>query len=535
MDKLLIAATLDSTRDSDSIVGAQEKVKQDAANELIFAVVGHVGSGTSVIARQLKDVLEDTSIGEIPIDVELIKARTFLDQWAQNNGLTKPTSTGIDLVQWYQDVGDRMRRESTDFSVVARMFALDIRSIRAQKTGQTLKENKPILPDGKPRAYILDSIRHPDEVRLLQHIYQDAFVLIGVVCEEEMRVRRLASKYSDGGIKNCRKLMHRDDQAGLAYGQRTRDAFHMADFFVDNSIDRTITEGGETRANQDWEIVAKLERLAKILSRSEIIRPTIEETAMHHAYSAQLRSACLSRQVGAALIDTHGNLLASGTNEVPIAGGGVYGENPDGVATRLASDHRCAFRGSKYCSNTREQNDIILDAVESIGAVVKLGQKENDIAEVLRNGRIGELLEFSRAVHAEMDALLSAARASRQIRGSRLFVTTFPCHFCARHIVTAGVDEVQYIEPFPKSAALRLHSDAISTTWLKWKAPSSGGSKVLFRPFSGVAPRMYRRAFSKDRELKDKESGNLSISDSGWAGPWHLGRSSYVTLEAELL
>ena len=386
-----------------------------------------------------------------------------------------------------------------------------------------------------PRAYILDSIRHPDEVKLLQHIYQDAFVLIGVVCEEDVRISRLTSKHSDGGIENCKNLMKRDAQDGLDYGQRTRDAFHMADFFVDNSIDRATIEGGQPKSQRDWHVVGKLERLTKILSHKEIIRPTIEETAMHHAYSAQLRSACLSRQVGAALIDNGGNLLATGTNEVPRAGGGVYGEYPDEPEKEFRFDHRCAFRDSKYCSNTREQNDIIADAVQSIESVVELGDNKNDIAAVLRNGRIGELLEFSRAVHAEMDALLSAARASRQIKGSRLFVTTFPCHFCARHIVTAGVDEVQYIEPFPKSAALKLHNDAISRKWLEWDAPSSGGSKVLFRPFSGVAPRMYRRAFRKDGELKDNKSGDLLVADTGWAGPWHLGKSSYVALEAQLI
>src|SRR5690606_9285846 len=114
-------------------------------------------------------------------------------------------------------------------------------------------------------------------------------------------------------------------------------------------------------------------------------------------------------------------------------------------------------------------------------------------------------------------------------------VTTFPCHFCARHIVSAGVDEVQYIEPYPKSAALKLHSDAICVKWVEWKAPSEGGKHVLFRPFSGVAPRMYRRAFQQSRELKDKTSGDFKIADPRWASPWHLAKSSYVTLETKLL
>jgi hypothetical protein len=106
---------------------------------------------------------------------------------------------------------------------------------------------------------------------------------------------------------------------------------------------------------------------------------------------------------------------------------------------------------------------------------------------------------------------------------------------------------VQYIEPYPKSQALSLHIDSIQSEASDWKPPSvellqeeleSTGSqlnaKVLFRPFSGVAPRLYRRAFSKDRDLKDDRSGTMSIGEPDWGAPWHLRKASYVQLEAEL-
>ena len=128
---------------------------------------------------------------------------------------------------------------------------------------------------------------------------------------------------------------------------------------------------------------------------------------------------------------------------------------------------------------------------------------------------------------------MSAARQGMSTVGTRLFVTTFPCHNCARHIVAAGVDEVQFIEPYLKSRALPLHGDAITASRSGWRPPSSINSapvvrngkghagdaresqaddkapQVLFRPFTGVAPRLYRRAFYKDRELKDSASGEL--------------------------
>jgi len=37
----------------------------------------------------------------------------------------------------------------------------------------------------------------------------------------------------------------------------------------------------------------------------------------------------------------------------------------------------------------------------------------------------------------------------------------FPCHYCEGQIVSGGVDEVQFIEPYPKSLAIDLHDDSI--------------------------------------------------------------------------
>jgi deoxycytidylate deaminase len=248
-----------------------------------------------------------------------------------------------------------------------------------------------------------------------------------------------------------------------------------------------------------------------------------------------MQSACLSRQVGAALVDSEGNVVSTGTNEVPRAGGGVYSD----PITPTTPDFRCAmFPDSKdrFCRNTQTQNEIIKELISDVPELKALSEERKKVLEVeLRKTQIGGLVEFSRAVHAEMSALLSAARKGTTLTGSKLFVTTFPCHYCARHIITAGVDEVQYIEPYPKSRALKLHSDAIAVELTgQWKKPSLGGPQVLFRPFSGVSPRLYKRAFLKERELKDKNTGIINIQAPQWGTPWHLSKASYPELEAEL-
>jgi len=515
---------------SGSLKPAKSLVLENASNEVVFAVVGYVGSGTSEIAVTLRGLLESPTLPDGMFDVEILKARKVIEEWALKNDEQVPNtpSNNLATTEAFQDLGDKMR-SSGDHAVVARNLIENIRLTRARKLGIQNPGESEVPPDGARRAYVLDSIRHPAEVELLRRVYQDAFVLVGVVCEASTRLQRIGKKYTNAGVGDSEKFMARDSRAAEKHGQRVSDAFHMADYFVDNTADQFL-EGQEP--NPDWDISEKLSRLIRIMTAAEIVRPSLAETAMHDAYGAAMQSACLSRQVGAALLDAHGNVIATGTNEVPRAGGGVYGDS----FAENQDDHRCAFqKGRKFCSNTKEQNTIIEHLIEDVPELDELDNiRKSTLKLELRGSRVGDLLEFSRAVHAEMDAIFSAARKGVTTVGTRLFVTTFPCHYCARGIVASGVDEVQYIEPYPKSLALTLHSDSITIRASQWLEPSKGGTKVLFRAFTGVAPRLYRRAFMKDRDLKDSKTGLFQIGVPEWGTPWHLHGLSYVALEAVL-
>lgn len=524
---------------------SQQVLRRSRANELFIAVVAPAGAGAGTAAGIIKTYLERVNVDDLPYEVHQIKASKEIKAWARARSVDVPADGGrklLDGIIKMQDAGDKMRLDSKDNAAVAGAVVSQIRKVRAESSGLPPGEL-----DGKPRAYIIDALRHPAEASLLRRLYQDAFTLVGVVCDPGAREKRLIHELfelKDRTLQQTKDaiaaFMERDADAPEKHGQHVIDTFHEADFFVDNSKD-----AGDDIANTAMN--EPLRRLVKLVTSGQIVRPTVEETAMHHAHSGQLRSACLSRQVGAALVDAKGNVVATGTNEVPKAGGGVYGESFEG---EYALDDRCAFRETKFCSSNREQNEIIEDLIQDFPSLVGNEDREKTV-KALRRTRIGGLIEFSRAVHAEMDAILSAARTGVSPRGSRLFVSTFPCHYCARHIVSAGIDEVQYIEPYPKSRALRLHCDSITTDANGWTAPSKVDSsarapaasadgsekespKVLFRPFVGVAPRMYGRVFLKDRDYKDKTTGEFGIAEAAWGGPSDIFKVRYTDLEGEL-
>jgi dCMP deaminase len=59
-----------------------------------------------------------------------------------------------------------------------------------------------------------------------------------------------------------------------------------------------------------------------------------------------------------------------------------------------------------------------------------------------RDENLGET-KYNFVVHAELNAILNAG--GKSLVGSRIFVSLFPCHECAKAIIQAGVKEVVYL------------------------------------------------------------------------------------------
>ncbi|EJL9415066.1 hypothetical protein NM925_003112, partial [Vibrio cholerae] len=263
--------------------------------------------------------------------------------------------------------------------------------------------------------------------------------------------------------------------------------------------------------------------------------PSLNEKGMFYAFTASLQSACLSRQVGASILDKEGNIIATGRNDVPKFKGGLYSyEDKD-------KDYRCIYKGAK-CYNDVYKNkikesikDVISkelnlehqkaqkyfseDIIQEFKAEnfmmkdVDFSKYEFEISEdlidkivdsIYKNSRLGSLIEFSRSIHAEMDAITSLARISGEnTKGKILYTTTYPCHNCARHIVASGIEKVIYIEPYEKSLALELHDDSIIDNI------DDAESKLVFTTFEGVAPRRYQKFFFS---TADRKKDGIAVS-----------------------
>ena len=81
-----------------------------------------------------------------------------------------------------------------------------------------------------------------------------------------------------------------------------------------------------------------------------------------------------------------------------------------------------------------------------------------DIGCARENVPSGERSELCRAAHAEQNAINFAARYGISIEGATLYTTHYPCSWCAKSIVNAGIARVIYSEDYPDPLAKKVLS-----------------------------------------------------------------------------
>jgi len=446
-------------------------------SELIIGIVSSVGTETSRVVTALTNRL--TGFG---YQTQEVKVSSLLI-----NGGTPVYANEYDRIKDLMHRGDSLREKTQDNGILAHGAAKMIKESRAG--------NQPKL------AYVVNSLKHPDEVHALRKIYGQGFYLIGIHADEKRRIRYLTE---DKGIssEHAVELTSIDEDEKIIHGQRTRDTYHLSDFFLSFG------------SSEDY-IKNSIQRFLELIFGNPYLNPTFDEYAMFMAFSSSVRSGDLSRQVGS-IIARDNQIIATGANECPSAGGGLYWAQADDSGKVVdIDDGKDYMRGED--SNKSEQGDIIRNILNACKNISELPANAlPEIEKVLGASRISDLTEFGRVVHAEMDALLSCARAGIDCNGATLYNTTFPCHNCAKHIIAAGLSRVVYVEPYPKSKALDFHSDSIDL-----KTSLEGGEEsghVVFQPFTGVGARRFLDFFSMSlgngARLRRKNKDGTVV---GWA------------------
>lgn len=122
----------------------------------------------------------------------------------------------FDRISFFMNLGNEIRQKTNDGAIVMKGVSAYI-----YETYRSLYGDAP----RKRVAYIIDSIKHPDEVDFLRKTYGDGFHLIGISDSFERRRSYLIDR-KDLTPDQAIEILNRDDNEIEKNGQHTRDAYY---------------------------------------------------------------------------------------------------------------------------------------------------------------------------------------------------------------------------------------------------------------------------------------------------------------------
>ncbi len=365
-------------------------ISKRRTQEQVVALSGAIGCGLSEVAVRIEDSFKKYGyiVKRLKASDLILEAITSLVDKSQLDAgkfITSDWKNELERIRSLQDMGDYLR-DKFGLDIVSQLIIKKISSDRQAAITEEEAERGEAHKESRRVAWILDSLKHPEEVRLLRAVYDRMFSLFGVLCSFEVKKYNIMNQI---GLdeQEAMKLLRRDESEDVAHGQKLIKTLQFGDFFLRSSQYETERQ------------IRSLERFVKILLGDNAVTPTHGEYAMYLAQSAAYRSGCMSRQVGAAVMNEQGGIVATGFNDVPQAGGGLYTEDSD-------KDARCFVFGSNMCRNDLKKSQI-REKIREFSSTIGFIMTEEKVAEMFEHVGLNDLTEYCRAVHAEMDAITS--------------------------------------------------------------------------------------------------------------------------------
>jgi deoxycytidylate deaminase len=394
--------------------------------ELVLCLCAAVGTDTSIVSDAFAAELQ--SVGYAPFPIRLSKLMSEV----QGLDYLSDLKAEDERIRESMNAGNEIRRIIGHGDAVVRLALAVIRGQRIDLSGD---EEVP----AERHCFLITSLKREEELVTLKKLFGQRVLLASIYEPREHRVENLCRKIASSR-GSPEPEAHRDTAEQLIdtdqkersnpLGQRLEDVFQRADVFL--KVGQTLR--------------ADVRRFIQLLFSAPFITPTVDELLMFQARATAQRSADLARQVGAVIATSRGEILATGCNEVPRAGGGVIWDDVAGTERdyrdyKLGQDPAAGAKKEIVTEMLRALSDASWLAPEKTRRdCEELAQEALFIdAKPLSRTAVADLLEFGRIVHAEMAAICDAAMRGVSIRDGTLFCTTFPCHMCARHVIAAGI------------------------------------------------------------------------------------------------
>lgn len=413
------------------------------------------------------------------------ESELFIELYQKYNEsiVTKRYTKELSIPQ-LQVIGDLVR-EKIDIFQLPDYVNLLIKAFR----NQTKKQQN------KACYIVIDSLKNPFEIVYFKERYS-AYYTFSIHARDETIYERFSDIEEIKAIHQ--KEMNKDDtdkQKGSLdskkdfNSQNIIECIQRSDIYIDNNNDKTDN------------LYKQVFKYLSLIVHPGLITPTKDEMIMQLALNAKYNSGCISRQVGAVVLNKYDSVRAVGWNDVP------EGQTPCLLRSHneLLNNPSSLDYSSYEKNNLRKKNEFQYIFEKKVEEPKKQADKQYEIStskglndsfcfKQVQNNIDGEKNQvYTRSLHAEENAFLQASKyGNTEIIGGQLFTTASPCFLCAKKAYQLGMKRIVYIEAYPdisKEQVFEIGRNDISI--------------VHFRGAIGLAyQKLYEPIFSYKDELK---------------------------------
>jgi len=311
------------------------------------------------------------------------------------------------------------------------------------------------------RSFVIDTLKNPFEVEFLRKHYSN-FYLIGVLRDAD---RRQVSLLRTLDYDSVAKIDRREKADGFSSPERMTsqnvdECIRRADMFIYNQ---------ESESHRFEHLRFGVIKLITLAKRPGCLTPTQDERCMQLAMTIRLASGCISRQVGAIVVDSERRVCGIGWNDPP------RGQIP------------CALRSCNELVNDAVP-DVFSEYERSVAFMKRISGLPQQAEPFCFREELGTIkgkkdAEYTRALHAEENALLQAVgRSPSSLTDATLYTSASTCTLCAKKAYQLGVRRIVYIDEY--------YDIAIQQTI------RAGSRKLVIGRFSGIIGGAYFRLYS---------------------------------------
>jgi len=384
-------------------------------------------------------------------------------------------------VKILQKIGDLVR-SNIDIFRIPTYVNLVIKALRARS-----KKDKTFC------YIVIDSLKNPFEIVYFKEKYS-AYYTFSIHAKDEIIYSRFKNESEIKEIhkREIYKLDTEKQKDSLDSkedfnSQNIIECIQRSDIYIDNNKDKKDS------------LYKQIFKYLSLIIHPGLITPSKDETIMQLALNAKFNSGCISRQVGAVVLNKYDSVKSVGWNEVP------EGQIPCNLRSHgeLLNNSQLLDYSSyekqkvrkedafKYIYKTKE--GYIKDKLPHQISNEKGLPDSFCFKQIQNNIDNNKNQVYTRSLHAEENAFLQLAKyGNTKIIDGQLFTTASPCFLCAKKAYQLGIRRVVYIEAYPDISNDQIFACGFKETEI-----------VHFRGAIGLAyQKLYEPMFSYKDELK---------------------------------